>query len=230
MWAIFPLPGGRTRLELAEFFKTGSIEVEHVLQEARALGRPQRWTRALDFGCGLGRATRALAGHFESVEGVDISTEMVSRARELNGHIANCTFAVNSSADLEMFEADSFDLVYSSFVLQHLPSAETARGYIREFLRVTRPDGLVVFQMPSRLPWRRRLQLRRRVYSALRFGGLPREWLYARLRLHPVRLISLPREEVESVVGECGASVLLAAPIDAVEAIAGYRYFVAPRG
>jgi ubiquinone/menaquinone biosynthesis C-methylase UbiE len=217
-------------LELDDFFETGSVEVDNALEEAQRLARPLRRARALDFGCGLGRATRALAKHFESVEGVDISAEMVTQARELNGHIANCTFAVNSGADLQRFGSDSFDLVYSSFVLQHLPSAQTARAYIREFLRVTRPDGLVVFQMPSRLPWRRRLQLRRRVYSALRFGGLPREWLYARLRLHPVRLISLPREEVESVVGECGASVLLAAPIDAVEAIAGYRYFVAPRG
>jgi SAM-dependent methyltransferase len=228
LWAIFPLPGGRSRLELDDFFATGALEVDAVLEEAKRLGQPQRWAKALDFGCGLGRATRALARHFESVVGVDVSEEMVTRARELNAQVLNSSFAVNLSAHLAQFEADSFDFVYSSFVLQHLPSAETARAYIREFLRITQPDGLVVFQMPDRLPWRRRLQLRRRVYSALRVARVPRKVLYDRLRLHPVRLISLSREDVERLVEELGGAVLLSAAIDAVEPIAGYRYFVAP--
>ena len=40
--------------------------------------------RALDFGCGAGRLTRALAARFESVVGVDVADAMLDKARALN--------------------------------------------------------------------------------------------------------------------------------------------------
>ena len=65
---------------------------------------------ALDFGCGVGRLTRALAGSFEKSCGVDILEAMVTKARELNGQIGNCSFVVNNSTDLRVFPNETFDL------------------------------------------------------------------------------------------------------------------------
>ena len=57
---------------------------------------------------------------------------------------------MNTDDDLRQFATDSFDLVYSWIVLQHLPPRIATR-YISEFARVIRPGGLACFQLPSRL-------------------------------------------------------------------------------
>ena len=53
---------------MEEFFRTGEIEAAEVVSDARALGVPRRFGAALDFGCGVGRITQALAHHFDQVE------------------------------------------------------------------------------------------------------------------------------------------------------------------
>jgi tRNA/tmRNA/rRNA uracil-C5-methylase (TrmA/RlmC/RlmD family) len=70
------------RLEQHEFFDIGIIEVAALMKHVERLGHPHQRERALDFGCGLGRITRALAQHFDESVGVDISEDMVRRARE----------------------------------------------------------------------------------------------------------------------------------------------------
>ncbi len=152
---------------------------------------------------------------------------MIDRARQLN-EATNCSFFVGEETDLRSFQSHTYDLVYSSFVLQHLPGNSIAADYIREFLRVTRADGLVVFQMPESLGLRARLQPRRRAYTALRSLGLSKAYL-RRLRLHPVRMIALSRPEVDRIVRGVGGSIILTAPVDPSNPIAGNRYFVAPR-
>jgi hypothetical protein len=54
---------------------------------------------------------------------------------------------------LKQFESGTFDFIYSDIVLQHLPST-TACLFITEFLRLLKPGGVTVFQIPSerRLP------------------------------------------------------------------------------
>lgn len=74
---------------------------------------------------------------------------MLTAARRLQPP-SNAVFHHNDAADLRLFEDDRFDFVYSSIVLQHMPSA-LALGYILEFVRVTRPGGVIVFQVPDEL-------------------------------------------------------------------------------
>src|SRR5687767_8439812 len=65
-WAICTAPDKRFgRWDREEFFATGEREVAEVLATAAELGLPRRHGAALDFGCGLGRLTRALAGRFQ---------------------------------------------------------------------------------------------------------------------------------------------------------------------
>jgi SAM-dependent methyltransferase len=103
---------------------------------------------ALDFGCGVGRLTQALAKHFSRVVGIDVSEPMVAHARRLNRHGERVTYYANPRADLRVVGDARFDVVYTDLVLQHMPPAQ-ALGYIAEFVRVLRPGGFLVFQLPS---------------------------------------------------------------------------------
>ena len=74
LWAVLSFPdksGGRWTLR--EFMKTGEREIAllfHRVAELQ-LTLPQR--RALDFGCGVGRLTQALARRHQRVVGVWVS-------------------------------------------------------------------------------------------------------------------------------------------------------------
>ena len=150
-WAILTDPGKRGgQWDPERFFATGRDEIDAAMRYAETLGLPAARARALDFGCGAGRLTQALALWFDHVTGVDISPAMIQLARRHNRHGDRCVYTWNAENHLRQFAGDSFDLVYSRIVLQHLP-ARHARDYVREFVRVLRPSGLALFQLPSRL-------------------------------------------------------------------------------
>ena len=74
----------RTDWSDEEFWKSGETSVsQYVLTDMGNVCQGRRPTdmRVLDFGCGAGRVTRALAKVFGEVHGVDISGEMVGLAR-----------------------------------------------------------------------------------------------------------------------------------------------------
>ena len=130
------------------FFASGEAEIAEVLRLAETLGYPRQHERALDFGCGVGRLTRALADSFEEAVGLDISAEMVRLARELNEDRRNCRFEVNAG----WISDARVGLLRLRLLVPGAPAhaATTwSRPYIGEFLRVLRPGGLVVFQASS---------------------------------------------------------------------------------
>jgi ubiquinone/menaquinone biosynthesis C-methylase UbiE len=141
--------------EESEFFATGEVEIAHLMARITDVGGCQR-SRALDFGCGPGRLTQALADHFEAVVGVDIAESMIALANRLNRKGDRCTFVRNTATDLRSFADQSFDLVYTSEVLQHMRPRYALR-YLAEFFRVAKTGGVVAFQIPDPTPrqWRR---------------------------------------------------------------------------
>jgi ubiquinone/menaquinone biosynthesis C-methylase UbiE len=200
-WAILTTPSKRFGgWDDSEFFATGTAEAESLMSHLATLGLPQERSRALDFGCGLGRMTRALAQHFDECVGVDISEGMVNGARTANASIENVEFVVNDATDLRRFPSESFDLVYCMLVLQHAPDRAAIEGYVREFCRVLRPGGLAIFQLPSRIPAVFRLQWRRRLYLMLRRVSVSAPFLYRRLHLLPIAMSSIPEPEMQQVV------------------------------
>jgi ubiquinone/menaquinone biosynthesis C-methylase UbiE len=208
-WAILTRPGLRYGAwDSDEFFATGEVEIDIVMRRAAELGHPEGRERALDFGCGLGRLTRPLAGHFDECVGVDISEGMVRGARDLNAEVPGATFVVNPAEDLRRFDDASFDLVYSVIVLQHVPDREAIESYVAEFCRVLRPGGLAIFQLPSHIPKVFRLQWRRRLYLGLRRLGLRAAFLYRRLRLLPIAMSSIPEVDIVALVTSRGGRVL----------------------
>ena len=208
-WAILAYPERRFgRWDLDEFFRTGAEEIARLETEMQRLGRPVRRERALDFGCGVGRLTRALATPFRRSFGVDVSAQMVATAKALNAAFPNCEFVVNGHPDLRMFPDDHFDLIYSVLVLQHLPTRAAIVAYLDDFARVLAPGGLLVCQIPSHIPLRRRLQPRRRLYAVLRSLGLGPRVLYHRLGLFPMRMTAVAEQDVRDRLTEVGAQVL----------------------
>ena len=87
MWAVLVHPDRRHGgWDPQAFYATGTAEVSRALAEAAALGaRPGR-ALALDFGCGVGRLSMALADHVDAVIGVDVSAPMIEQARRSRHH------------------------------------------------------------------------------------------------------------------------------------------------
>lgn len=147
LWAVLTDPakaGGRWTPE--EFLASGEAEVDTVLDYVARMGHRPRG-RALDFGCGAGRLTQALARRMGAADGVDIAAAMLAAAQRLDPP-SGVTFHHNTSGDLRLFGDNTFDFVYSNLVLQHMPS-NLAVSYMREFVRVAKPAGVIVFQIPA---------------------------------------------------------------------------------
>jgi ubiquinone/menaquinone biosynthesis C-methylase UbiE len=205
LWAVLTWPGKRGgRWEADEFFALGVSEVAELMEYVRSLGLSPGKGRALDFGCGVGRCTQALAAHFEEVWGVDIAPSMIEWAERFNRYGERCRYRVDDSPDLSRFPDGHFDFVYSKLTLQHIPP-RYAKGFIREFLRVLHRDGVCVFQVAGQTTVARRAAvravrrfLRRLVPEALIYG-------YRKLRYgHLIEMYGMPREEAERTIEEGG--------------------------
>lgn len=141
--------------DMGAFFATGARVVERALLEAPV--QPRGRALAVEIGSGLGRISLALSDHFDQVLGVDISAEMVGRARELVPN-PRVRFEVGNGTDLMPVDA-SADFVITFTVLQHLPKAELIEGYLREAVRVLKPGGVLAAQwnnLPHPALWKAR--------------------------------------------------------------------------
>jgi len=132
----------------AQFFATGQAEIDGVMADLEWRGLPSGRGLCLDFGCGIGRVTQALARYFDTVYGVDIAESMLDQARQFNHLGGHCRYVLNTTSDLAQFAEGTFDLVYSRLVLQHM-EPQYAKQYIREFVRVLAAGGVAYFQVPS---------------------------------------------------------------------------------
>lgn len=174
LWAILTdkrKVGGRWDVD--EFMATGVAEINTVLGHLMRIRHfPDANGAVLDFGCGVGRLTQALAPHFASCVGVDISEQMIQKAEALN-QFPHCRYVVNAQPQLP-FADGTFSFIYSNIVLQHVPPI-FAEGYLREFVRVLAPGGVLVFGVQdscaaiSALMFRLRriVRLRSRIRGAL---------------------------------------------------------------
>ena len=149
LWAILSRDDKRGReWDIDEFFTVGAYDVDRIIKELADQGIRPQTASALDFGCGVGRLTQALADHFDHVVGVDVSRTMIGLARALNFNGDRVEFLLNQADHLAAAEDDAFDFVSSLITLQHVAS-EVAHDYLKEFLRILKPGGILVFDLPA---------------------------------------------------------------------------------
>lgn len=209
LWAILSEPSKRYgRWNVDDFLATGRVEIDAVLEASEAWGLPERHGRALDYGCGVGRLTRALAARFEQAVGVDISEVMIERAGAMHVDVPACSFQILGSAGLAAFPDRAFDCIYSRIVLQHITDRRVTDGTIREFVRLLAVGGLLVFQLPNAITRRHRLQVRPLLYRMLRTVNVRERVLYERLGLHPIRMQFMSEANVVDLLSTAGATIL----------------------
>ena len=227
LWAILSAPQKKFgRWDRAEFFTTGDQEAERVLAMCRSHGISISYGKLLDFGCGVGRMTRAFSRHFESCVGIDVSEKMIGLAREFNSGHPRCEF-ITSDAGVLPFAEKSLDFVFTVLVLQHLPRRSMILKYIAEFLRVAKDNATVVFQLPNEVPLRRRIQLRRRLWPLLESLGVRPSSLFKKLGLAPILMNGVSRQEIERFVSTQGGQVQAVERYDPAEGnYHSYYYFV----
>jgi len=132
-------------------------------RRSRFNARPQREALAalelrevdcfLDVGCGSGAAVRAAAAVVARAVGVDISPEMIRRARELAAGLPRVEFVVGDSEALPFPDA-AFTAVLCTASFHHYPGPERA---VAEMARVLDRNGRLAIADGVRDLWTARL-------------------------------------------------------------------------
>jgi SAM-dependent methyltransferase len=123
---------------LDEFWKTGEDDIAYVCAVInRVIVSPFQPARALDFGCGVGRQTRAMARVATEVIGFDPSPGMLAEARH---------HATSNLRYTETLPDGLFDWINSTIVFQHIPPSE---GYsvFGELIGRLAPGGVFSIQV-----------------------------------------------------------------------------------
>lgn len=223
LWAILTDESRRCgKWDLEEFFATGREEIQRALDHVAALGVTLKCERALDFGCGVGRLTRALAAHFTAVDGVDAAPSMIEQARALGRDIGECHYLLNEADNLQILPSEHYDFIYSAITLQHLAPA-LIESYLGELARVLAPGGVLLFQLPSEPV--RGSALRHRIKALLpapmmRWLNTLRHGARGRMEMHGLR-----REVVERLLAGAGCRMIDVQPDrSAGESWVSFRY------
>jgi SAM-dependent methyltransferase len=124
-------PSGRRRAD-----RRAALFIE---QAALAPGR-----RALELGCGTGLFTEKVARSGASIDGIDVSQDLLAAARARTAALPNVRLTCGNAEETP-YPGASFDAVYGSSILHHL-DLERA---LREVARLLRPGGVAVFTEPN---------------------------------------------------------------------------------
>jgi ubiquinone/menaquinone biosynthesis C-methylase UbiE len=118
------------------------------------IGKIKPGDKVLDLGCGFGRAMPGLAQKAAAVVGIDNSSASLLLAREKIRCIPNCSLVQANALHLG-FKKNSFDVV---ICIQNGISAfhVDQKQLIKESLRVTKDEGMVLFSSYSPKFWEHR--------------------------------------------------------------------------
>ncbi len=154
-----------TAKELDTFYARGSEMVSVWISPWLTETRTTNDMRILEFGCGMGRLTNAMAKIHppENVYGIDISGTMISHA--IKNTLDACQYSVIEESGSFPYEDNQFDRIYSYAVFQHISEKRVVESSIREIGRILKPNGHVKLNFEMAFP--------------APFEGLPRRDTYA---------------------------------------------------
>ncbi len=129
-----------------EFFQTGEEHLDSIIQRIRdRLGPDFAPSRALDFGCGVGRVLIPLARRYPGALGVDVADSMLAEARKNileQGIVAELALGDDALSKVK----GTFDFIHSYIVLQHIPRARGEK-IVAGLLERLRPDGVAALHL-----------------------------------------------------------------------------------
>ena len=135
-------------LPVDEFWASGSELLEDKLLTLDGMGIHPTRDFAVDLGCGVGRVTRSLANHFESVLGLDVSPAMVELARDNLADRPTVTIELMDGESIPLPDG-SVDFVWSWAVFQHLPYNSLMERMLDEVSRILKPGGVLLLEVPT---------------------------------------------------------------------------------
>lgn len=132
----------------AKFYDSGVQHVDRVIGKLRKHwpNASAKLQTAVDFGCGTGRLSLALARHFETVQGFDISAAMLAEAevQRQEKNLDNIVFQ-QIEGDQPFLES-TYDYLHSAMVFQHIPPAN-GMLLLRHLLTHLRKGGMAFIQI-----------------------------------------------------------------------------------
>ena len=163
---------------------------------------PELGGTCVEIGVGAGRMTRALAADFDRVVGLDVSMDMIERARRVVPRHVELHRVEGPQIPLADASADA---IFSVHVLQHLDDYAAMSRYLEEARRVLKPDGamMVHVELQSRPPsWRERARIEVGLWRSRRGLRRGRPHTLVRMKLYSseqiqVLLDGLGFEQVE---------------------------------
>ncbi|MEH2319940.1 class I SAM-dependent methyltransferase [Nostoc sp.] len=141
----------------------------------------------LDFGAGIGNLTQLLQSRdcFNSITAADIMQRPVG----IDDSIKWISWDLNESLDIL---SQQFDVIVSAEVIEHL---ENPRATTREWFRLLRPNGIIIFSTPNNESWRALIALLLQGHFVL-FSDT----------CYPAHITALLRKDIRRILGEVGFS------------------------
>lgn len=139
----------------------------------------------LDFGAGTGSLTKQIKDlkQFSSLTSIDLFPRPNNLDLEVDWIVAD----LNENTK---FPGESFDVIVSAEVIEHL---ENPRAVIREWYRLLRPSGKLIFSTPNNESWRSLLSLLLQGHFVA-FGDTS----------YPAHITALLRKDIERILKEVG--------------------------
>lgn len=131
-----------------DFWQSGISEAADAVDIFRHHGVDVARATCVEYGCGVGRVTSALAQHFAQVVGYDISSNHLAHARDRAEALGLTNVRTVEVAETFLQALEHCDAFYSRIVFQHNPPP-IIRELIRLALAALRPGGVAIFQVPT---------------------------------------------------------------------------------
>jgi demethylmenaquinone methyltransferase/2-methoxy-6-polyprenyl-1,4-benzoquinol methylase len=131
----------RVYSKFAPFYDPLVRPIRRLRREVVNLSGATADSKVLDLATGTGEQALAFAAISRVVVGVDLSDDMLRKARWKNRR-ENVTFMQGDASDLP-FEEGAFDIVSVSLAMHEMP-ASIRRAVLKEMVRVTKPNGTLV--------------------------------------------------------------------------------------
>lgn len=143
LYQVASVPGKEDGWSEADFYEAGRSDWADFSRHWRHYS-PDLGSTCVEIGCGPGRVTASLAGDFNRVVAVDVSTDMIEKAAAATPD--NVEFHQVDGPTIPLADGEA-DAAFSVHVFQHLEDEKTLAAYLAEVRRVLAPGGTLMIHI-----------------------------------------------------------------------------------